>query len=259
MNSACKYGRRDFAPRRTSFVEITEGSTSGHRSPFLNFPPKPASGRRRPGPGGRVAPLAGGLRPRQRLCIGAAPGEASLRGDDPSPTKVWAYNGTVPGPVLRVRQGEPVRILVENRLDEETTVHWHGIRLPVAMDGVPGISQPPIKPGEVFAYEFPPPDAGTFWYHPHMDSLRADRPRGLSGALHRRGVTPGLPSIADPGLAAGRLAPPTDDGRIIGGFGNTMEAMMSGRIGNAVHAERRGIGPGTSRPAGRRADPGCAW
>ena len=86
-------------------------------------------------------------------------------------THVWAYNGGVPGPVLRVRQSEPVRIVVENGLDQETTVHWHGVRVPNAMDGVPGLTQPPIKPGESFTYEFTPSDAGTFWYHPHANSL----------------------------------------------------------------------------------------
>jgi FtsP/CotA-like multicopper oxidase with cupredoxin domain len=137
----------------------------------------------------------------------------------------------VPGPALRIRQGEPVRILVENRLEEETTVHWHGIRLPIGMDGVPGISQPPIKPGETFAYEFTPPDAGTFWYHPHMDSLQQIG-RGLSGALI---VEERAPPAVDRDLvwmlADWRL---NDDGRILGGFGNTMEAMMAGRVGNVV-------------------------
>jgi FtsP/CotA-like multicopper oxidase with cupredoxin domain len=163
--------------------------------------------------------------------ITAAPGEASLRGDSRRPTGVWAYNGRVPGPVLRVRQGEPVRIRVENRLEEETTVHWHGIRLPIAMDGVLGISQPPIKPGETFTYEFTPPDAGTFWYHPHMDSLQ-QMGRGLSGALI---VEERTPLTVDRDLlwvlADWRL---NDEGRILGGFGNTMEAMMSGRVGNVV-------------------------
>jgi FtsP/CotA-like multicopper oxidase with cupredoxin domain len=54
----------------------------------------------------------------------------------------------------------------------DTTVHWHGIRLPNAMDGVPGFTQPPIRPGESFTYELTPPDAGTFWYHPHADTLQ---------------------------------------------------------------------------------------
>lgn len=71
-----------------------------------------------------------------------------------------------------MRQGEPVRIVVDNRLEQDTTVHWHGIRLPISMDGVPGISQPPIQPGETFGYEFTPPDAGTFWYYPHANSLQ---------------------------------------------------------------------------------------
>jgi len=92
-------------------------------------------------------------------------------------------------------------------------------------------SQPPIKPGEVFTYEFTPPDAGSFWYHPHMDSLQQIG-RGLSGALI---VEEQAPPAVDRDLvwmlADWRLS---DDDRIIGGFGNTMEAMMSGRIGNAV-------------------------
>src|SRR6266852_13389 len=114
--------------------------------------------------------------------ITVAPGRASLVGPDHPQTEVWAYGGIVPGPVVRLRQGEPARIVVENRLDEDTTVHWHGIRLPNAMDGVPGLTQPPIKPGGTFTYEFTPPDAGTFWYHPHANSLQ-QLGRGMAGAL----------------------------------------------------------------------------
>src|SRR5258708_7329665 len=102
---------------------------------------------------------------------------------EPHPhTDVWCYAGRVPGPELRVRQGEPVRITVENRLEQDTTVHWHGVRLPFAMDGVPGLSQPPIQPGESFVYEFTRPDAGTFWYRPHANSLQ-QLGRGMAGAL----------------------------------------------------------------------------
>lgn len=117
-----------------------------------------------------------------RIVITAASGQASLMGPKCPDTKVWAYGGTAPGPVVRLPQGEPARIVVENRLDEDTTVHWRGIRLPNAMDGVPGLTQPPIKPGETFVYEFTPPDAGTFWYHPHSNSLH-QLGRGLAGAL----------------------------------------------------------------------------
>ncbi len=109
-------------------------------------------------------------------------GRANLAGPEGPWTSIWGYDGTVPGPILRIQQGRPVRIAVENGLDEDTTVHWHGIRLLNAMDGVPGLTQPPIKPGESFVYEFTPPDAGTFWYHPHAGSL-VQMGRGLAGPL----------------------------------------------------------------------------
>src|SRR3546814_17309684 len=83
-------------------------------------------------------------------------------------TRIWGYEGQVPGPVLRVRQGECLRVAVENLLEEETTVHWHGVRVPNAMDGVPHLTQKPIAPGETFLYDFDVPDAGPFRYHPHQ-------------------------------------------------------------------------------------------
>ena len=97
-------------------------------------------------------------------------------------TLVLSYGDGFPGPVLRVRQGEPLRARLVNRLDAPTTIHWHGVRLPNAMDGVPTLTQPPVAPGDEFVYEFTPPDAGTFWYHPHYDSL-VQLNRGLAGAL----------------------------------------------------------------------------
>src|SRR5262245_50914006 len=112
--------------------------------------------------------------------ITVAPGTARLTGEPE--TAVWTYDGQIPGPTLRLRQGEPVRLTVENRLEQDTTVHWHGVRLPNAMDGVPGLTQPPIRPGGTFFYEFSPPDAGTYWYHPHANSLE-QLGGGLAGAL----------------------------------------------------------------------------
>ncbi|UWU24251.1 multicopper oxidase family protein (plasmid) [Rhizobium sp. CB3060] len=161
----------------------------------------------------------------------AALGRVRLHGADDPETDVWAYNGIVPGPVVRLRQGESARLVVENRLDQGTTVHWHGIRLPNAMDGVPGLTQPPIRPGESFAYEFTPPDAGTFWYHPHANSLE-QLGRGLAGAViveERDAVTVDRDLLWL--LADWRL---TSDGEIAAGFGNAMEAAMSGRVGNTV-------------------------
>ncbi len=163
--------------------------------------------------------------------ITPGPGRALLKGEQGPSTNVWTYNARVPGPEVRIRQGQPVRIVVENRLEEDTTVHWHGIRLPNAMDGVPGLTQPPIKPGARFVYEFTPPDAGTFWYHPHANSLQ-QLGRGLAGPLI---VEEATPVQVDRDLlwvlADWRL---DSDGNIAPGFGNPMDAAMSGRVGNTV-------------------------
>lgn len=95
---------------------------------------------------------------------------------------VWAYNGQVPGPVLRVRLGEEVSVQLRNDLPQPTTIHWHGVRVPNAMDGVPGVTQEPIAPGETFTYRFVPKDAGTFWFHPHVRGAEQVE-RGLYGVL----------------------------------------------------------------------------
>jgi FtsP/CotA-like multicopper oxidase with cupredoxin domain len=78
-----------------------------------------------------------------------------------------AYNGSVPGPTLRARAGDVVEVTVENGLDEATSIHWHGLAIDNAMDGVPGLTQEDILPGTSFTYRFRVPDAGTYWFHPH--------------------------------------------------------------------------------------------
>ena len=95
---------------------------------------------------------------------------------------VWAYNGTVPGPVLKVKLGEEVLVNFQNDLPQPTTIHWHGVRVPNAMDGVPGVTQDPIPPGGTFTYRFVPKDAGTFWFHPHVRGAEQVE-RGLYGVL----------------------------------------------------------------------------
>ena len=82
---------------------------------------------------------------------------------------VWGYNGQSPGPTIEAVEGDRVRILVTNHLPEDTSVHWHGVLLPNGMDGVQGLNQPHIKPGETFAYEFTLRQSGTQMYHPHAD------------------------------------------------------------------------------------------
>lgn len=84
---------------------------------------------------------------------------------------VWGYNGSVPGPTIEAVAGDRLRIYVTNRLPAPTTVHWHGLVLPSGMDGVSGLSQKPIPPGDTFVYDFTLRHAGTFMYHPHHDEM----------------------------------------------------------------------------------------
>ena len=88
-----------------------------------------------------------------------------------SRARCWGYNGTTPGPTIEAVEGDRVRILVTNRLPEHTSIHWHGILLPSGMDGVGGLSQPHIRPGETYAYEFTLRQNGTYMYHPHADEM----------------------------------------------------------------------------------------
>ncbi len=81
---------------------------------------------------------------------------------------VWGYNGSMPGPTIEVMEGDHVRIIFRNKLPEPATVHWHGLEVPIAMDGVPAISQPLVLPGEMYTYEFTLHQNGTFFYHSHM-------------------------------------------------------------------------------------------
>jgi FtsP/CotA-like multicopper oxidase with cupredoxin domain len=99
--------------------------------------------------------------------------------------RMWTYNESLPGPRIEAKVGDTVRVRFRNSLPEETTIHWHGLRVPSAMDGVPRV-QTPIGPGEEFTYEFVVPDAGTFWYHPHVRSDEQVE-RGLYGSIVVRG------------------------------------------------------------------------
>jgi FtsP/CotA-like multicopper oxidase with cupredoxin domain len=97
-------------------------------------------------------------------------------------TEAWTYNGGLPGPLIRVRKGDRLIVHFSNALPKPTTVHWHGLQVPIEMDGVPGASQPPVEPGGTFTYDFVVPDAGLFWYHPHVMSA-AQVGFGLYGPL----------------------------------------------------------------------------
>jgi len=92
----------------------------------------------------------------------------------------WGFNGRTPGPTIELVEGDRVRIYVTNRLPAPTTVHWHGLRIPNGMDGVNGLTQPAIAPGQTFLYSFQVPEAGTFMYHPHFDEM-TQQGMGLMG------------------------------------------------------------------------------
>lgn len=104
----------------------------------------------------------------------------------------WTYNAMVPGPLIRVTEGDKVKIFVKNNLSEPTTIHWHGIQVPNNMDGIPEETQKPIQPSETFTYEFIAKPSGTYWYHSHYDSDKQISV-GLSGAFiiePKGGLTP---------------------------------------------------------------------
>jgi FtsP/CotA-like multicopper oxidase with cupredoxin domain len=193
------------------------------------------------GGAGLAASAALGL-PRQAMAaplteVKLVAGTASqrLNGSQYPATNVWCYGGRVPGPEIRVPQGGRLRVTAENRLDVATTVHWHGLRIPNAMDGVPYLTQEPIAPGKTFVYEFDCPDAGTFWYHPHMRNPEQVG-RGLYGPL----------IVEEPEEAAAPLAADreltwvlddwrlTQDGLISEDFGNMHDVVHAGRLGNTA-------------------------
>lgn len=96
--------------------------------------------------------------------------------------EAWAYNGQVPGPQIRVTEGDRVRINIQNNLDESTSIHFHGLEIPNDQDGVPYITQPPIKPGESYTYEFTVPNTGSHMYHSHHNAAKQVG-MGLLGAF----------------------------------------------------------------------------
>ncbi len=95
---------------------------------------------------------------------------------------VWTFNNSVPGPEIRVKQGEFIKVTLKNELPEPITIHWHGVPVPNAMDGIPGVTQNAVQPGQSFTYEFKADVPGTYWYHSHQDSVN-QVDRGLYGAF----------------------------------------------------------------------------
>ena len=170
---------------------------------------------------------AGGSAP----VLEARPGSARLAPPEYPETPIWGYAGRVPGPLIRVRQGERVARRFVNRLPHPSTVHWHGIRLDNAMDGVPGLTQEAVPPGGSFLYDFVVPDAGTYWYHAH-DRAWEQVARGLYGALIvDEAAPPRVDRDAVLLIDDWRL---TAEAGVAENFGNLHDRAHAGRIGNHV-------------------------
>ncbi|MBX2837886.1 MAG: multicopper oxidase family protein, partial [Gammaproteobacteria bacterium] len=156
-------------------------------------------------------------------------GKVNIVGPDFPATDVWGFNGQVPGTPIRISRGQAVNALVKNALDVPTAVHWHGIRLPNNMDGVAGLTQAAIQPGESFRYQFTPPDSGTYWYHSHVNAYEQVG-RGLYGPLI---IDEDNPPIVDRDLVwmidDWRLL---NDASISNDFGAGHDLSHAGRIGN---------------------------
>ena len=165
---------------------------------------------------------------------------AALDPDSPVRTGVWSFNEQFPGPALRFRRGDRVHFAVTNALQHDTAVHWHGVRVPNEMDGVPHVTQDPIAPGGRFDYRFELRDSGTFWYHPHQSSFE-QVPRGLYGALI---VEEEKPPVVDRDEVWILSDIKLDEQRQqVEDFGRILDIANDGRIGNQVLVNGLVAGP----------------
>ncbi len=152
-------------------------------------------------------------------------------------TEVWSYDGTIPGPLIRLPQGGRVTRQLVNALDVPTSVHWHGIRIANAMDGVAGLTQDAVPPGDSFDYDFAVPDAGTYWYHAHTNSMEQVA-RGLSGPLIIDEPTP--PDVdRDEVLMLDDWLLDPEAGQFAEPFAHPMMMSHGGRMGNLVGVNGR--------------------
>ena len=162
--------------------------------------------------------------------LSAAPRRMKLHPAAEAEAELWAFDGQVPGPVLRLRHGEELRLRLQNRTDRPLSLHWHGVRNLNAMDGVGGLTQPPAGPGQDFEYRFSPPDPGTFLIRPNVLGRSAEAAeRGLTGLL--------LVEEREPPRVDREVVLMVDDWRLnpdgsLAPFGDPLEAATMGRLGN---------------------------
>lgn len=165
--------------------------------------------------------------------------------DRPETQGLVSLADNAPPPVLRLKQGQEAVLALSNGLDEYTTLHWHGLRIPNAMDGVPYLTQFPVAPGETFEYRYTPPDAGTFWYHPHCRTME-QMAHGLTGIMVvEEADDPGFDADIELNLKDFRLA---DDGTLLPYF-TARGAARGGTLGNQRTVNWQ-IAPSYDAPAG---------
>jgi len=152
-------------------------------------------------------------------------------------TAIWGYEGRAPGPTIRVLQGERVRRRLVNDVPEPTSVHWHGIRIDNAMDGVSGLTQEAVAPGQAFDYDFVAPDAGTYWYHAHNRSW-VQVARGLHGPLIVEEAEPPEVDREETLVLDDWLLDP-ETALIEDSFDQPMRMSHDGRIGNLITTNGR--------------------
>lgn len=229
------------APPTTAPPPTTAGPTpTGTTPPPSGTPPcqNPTVGAEQ-GDGTRLATFetVGGVKV-FKLCMAPLNWEVSPGAVRPA----FAFNGIVPGPTIKVNEGDRLRFVVQNQLPEHTGVHWHGMELPNAQDGVPGITQPHIMPGETYTYEWTAKSTGTHWYHSHMGGSQVGK--GLYGALL---ITPTLGDIAADKHYTVEIGDGSN-GFTLNGKSYPATVPLPARVNQKVHIRLVGTGPEMVHP-----------
>ncbi len=169
----------------------------------------------------------------QSIQLKAGPVDARILPGDEAVTPMLGFNGSTPGPELRVRQGDRLSVAFENGSGQPSAIHWHGIHLDNAMDGVPGLTQAAVEPGATYQYTFDAPYAGTYWYHAHHRSWEQVA-RGLYGPLIVEEPEP--PAVDHDVIVVLDDWRLDDAGRMHESFGNRHDFSHAGRMGNFARA-----------------------
>ncbi len=187
--------------------------------------------------GAGLAPVAGLLTPAQAastaLSLVAEPVTVQILPDGNPATDMLGFNGSSPGPLLRLKQGARQAIRFDNKIDQDSAVHWHGLRIDNAMDGVPGLTQAQVKPGHGFDYALTPPDAGTYWYHSHNRSWEQVA-RGLYGPIIVEEASP--PDIDRDVVVMVDDWRLMETGGLAPGYDSMHDQAHQGRLGNYARA-----------------------